>query len=326
MRHFDVFNGDADGICAVHQLRLARPVDAAQNVRVTGVKRDIALLDRVKGKAERGDRITVFDISYDQNARQARALLEQGVAILYFDHHSAQSLAPHPLLEAHIDASPAVCTSLLVDAYLQGAHRIWAGVAAFGDNLAPQGEKICGALDLSASGSALICELGQCLNYNAYGDSEADLFYPPAALYACLKPYTDPFEFIEKEPVFERLKRGLADDLAKAFAIAPQHESLRVAVYALPDSDWSRRVSGAFANRLAQRDRKRAHAIVTHNSRGQSTVTVSVRAPLDYPCGANDVCAAFAGGGGRAGAAGINALAEGEIPALIEKLEKTYAA
>lgn len=39
---YDVFNGDADGICALHQLRLARPRPEAQ--LVTGVKRDIRLL------------------------------------------------------------------------------------------------------------------------------------------------------------------------------------------------------------------------------------------------------------------------------------------
>ena len=48
MTHYDVFNGDADGICALQQLRLAEPRDA---VLVTGVKRDIALLDRVPARA-----------------------------------------------------------------------------------------------------------------------------------------------------------------------------------------------------------------------------------------------------------------------------------
>ena len=41
MTRYDVFNGDADGICSLLQLRLAAPCDA---VLVTGVKRDIALL------------------------------------------------------------------------------------------------------------------------------------------------------------------------------------------------------------------------------------------------------------------------------------------
>ena len=44
MQRIDVFNGDADGICALHQLRLAEP---AESVLVTGPKRDIALVERV---------------------------------------------------------------------------------------------------------------------------------------------------------------------------------------------------------------------------------------------------------------------------------------
>src|SRR5258708_4614010 len=58
MRHFDVFNGDADGICSLHQLRLAEPVDATI---VTGLKRDIALLQAVP--ARRGHALTVPDNS-----------------------------------------------------------------------------------------------------------------------------------------------------------------------------------------------------------------------------------------------------------------------
>ncbi|PUE05199.1 MAG: acetyltransferase, partial [Candidatus Sedimenticola endophacoides] len=45
---YDVFNGDADGICALLQLRREEPREA---VLVTGVKRDIALLERVDAGA-----------------------------------------------------------------------------------------------------------------------------------------------------------------------------------------------------------------------------------------------------------------------------------
>ena len=54
----DVFNGDADGLCALHQLRLADPADSEL---VTGPKRDISLLKRVQARA--GDRITVLDLT-----------------------------------------------------------------------------------------------------------------------------------------------------------------------------------------------------------------------------------------------------------------------
>ena len=62
---FDVFNGDADGLCALQQLRLAEPADEA--VLVTGVKRGIGLLARVDAVA--GDRVTVLDVSADQLCR-----------------------------------------------------------------------------------------------------------------------------------------------------------------------------------------------------------------------------------------------------------------
>ncbi|MGJ8687531.1 MAG: DHH family phosphoesterase, partial [Spongiibacteraceae bacterium] len=55
MAHIDVFNGDADGICALLQLRLAAPLDSEL---VTGVKRDISLLDRVAAGAD--DQLTVL--------------------------------------------------------------------------------------------------------------------------------------------------------------------------------------------------------------------------------------------------------------------------
>ena len=45
---YDVFNGDADGLCSLQQIRLAEPADS---VLVTGVKRDIALLARVPAGA-----------------------------------------------------------------------------------------------------------------------------------------------------------------------------------------------------------------------------------------------------------------------------------
>jgi hypothetical protein len=51
MTRYDAFNGDADGICALHQLRLADPQEA---ILVTGVKRDIALLKKIDARA--GDR------------------------------------------------------------------------------------------------------------------------------------------------------------------------------------------------------------------------------------------------------------------------------
>ena len=56
--HYDVFNGDADGLCALVQLRLAQPM---QSTLVTGVKRQIQLLSSLS--VEANDSVTVLDIS-----------------------------------------------------------------------------------------------------------------------------------------------------------------------------------------------------------------------------------------------------------------------
>ncbi|MGB1191457.1 MAG: DHH family phosphoesterase, partial [Pseudomonadales bacterium] len=60
MTIYDVFNGDADGICALLQLRHA---EAVESQLITGVKRDIKLLTQVD--AGQGDRVNVLDVSMD---------------------------------------------------------------------------------------------------------------------------------------------------------------------------------------------------------------------------------------------------------------------
>ena len=110
MRYFDVFNGDADGICALVQLRLAQP---RKSVLVTGVKRDIQLLQQ--GEPEAGDEVTVLDISLQKNAADLERILATGAKVFYADHHQAGDIPVHPNLQAHIDLSPATCTSLIVD-------------------------------------------------------------------------------------------------------------------------------------------------------------------------------------------------------------------
>ena len=62
----DVFNGDADGICALVQLRLAKP---AQAKLVTGVKRDIHLLEHLQ--VQKHDIVTVLDISLKKKSHSS---------------------------------------------------------------------------------------------------------------------------------------------------------------------------------------------------------------------------------------------------------------
>ena len=99
--HFDVFNGDADGIFALHQLRLARPVPEAE--LITGVKRDISLLERIR--TTRDASVSTLDISLDKNRDALLALLANNNRILYIDHHYAGDIPKSENLEHHIEPS-----------------------------------------------------------------------------------------------------------------------------------------------------------------------------------------------------------------------------
>jgi hypothetical protein len=317
MTHYDVFNGDADGLCSLHQLRLEEP---RESVLVTGVKRDIALLARVDAQA--GDTLTALDISVASNRPALEALLARGVAVQYFDHHFAGELPRHPGLRATIDTAPGVCTGILVDRYLEGKRRIWAVVAAFGDNLGDPARELAAPLGLDAARLTALRELGENLAYNAYGDSEADLIAHPAALYRTLSRYADPFRLIAEEPLLGRIDAARRGDLSLARELQPAYTLERAIVYVLPDAAWSRRVRGAFGNELANRFPDLAHAILTRNAQGG--YLVSVRAPRNKPSGADSLCREFATGGGRAAAAGINHLPQEGLQAFVERLGEAF--
>jgi hypothetical protein len=301
MANYDVFNGDADGICALQQLRLAEP---EESVLVTGVKRDISLLKQVD--AGEGDQVTVLDISLDKNRDSLQALLDKGARIRYFDHHFAGDIPEHAGLDVHIEPTPDVGTSLLVDRYLGGAHRAWAVVGTFGDNFDSSARKAADPLGLNEAQLMQLRELGIYLNYNGYGATVADLHFPPDELYRGLHSYADPLEFIAADPAFARLQAGYQGDMSNAEALQPILETDRHALYVLPADPWARRVSGVFANQLAQAAPDRAHAMLTHLPDGG--FVVSVRAPLALKEGADQLCRQFPTGGGRKAAAGINQL------------------
>jgi len=316
MAHYDIFNGDADGICALHQLRLAHPLESRL---ITGVKRDITLLERVV--AQPGDEITVLDISLDKNRAALLAVLERGARVEYFDHHFPGEIPEHPAFNAHIDRAADVCTSLLVDRHLQGRHRIWAVVGAFGDNLRQSALRAAEPLGLDAGQLEALQSLGECLNYNGYGETVADLHFPPDELYRLVRGHTDPYTFIAEEPAFRRLQQGYAEDMARAEALAPEFATGRSALYFLPDAAWSRRVGGSFGNRLAQAWPNRAHALLTRRRDGY---TVSVRAPLTAPTGADELCQRFESGGGRKAAAGINGLPEARLDDFVRQFRAAW--
>lgn len=301
-----VFNGDADGICAAHQLRLA---GTAPDRVVTGVKRDIALLERVMPGP--GDRVIVADISLDANRAALERLLAGDTTIEWYDHHHAGDIPHSPHLSAHIDTASDTCTSLIVDAHLGGSRRAWAVVAAFGDNLHEAARRTAASLDLRADEIEQLRELGELMNYNAYGATEADLHVKPGDLFARVAPCADPRAFIAADSFVAQLRDGFAADLAAA-ANVPSVGDARAAMFVLPPRPWARRVNGVFANQLARSTPARAHAVLVAVPGG---FVVSVRAPLAQPTGADTLCRAFAGGG-RARAAGINLLRAADLGAF----------
>ena len=314
--HYDVFNGDADGICALLQLRLDEPL---VSTRITGIKRDIALLERVH--AEPGDTVTVLDISMVKNSDALSQLLAKDVVVDYVDHHAAGAIPNHPNLTATISEAPEVCTALLVNGRLRGARVEWAITGAFGDNLDEPAQRLAEKSGLQASDTAGLRELGVCINYNGYGPSLDDLHFHPDALYESLLEACRPQAFLDSS-TFRQLQLGYQEDLAASAALTPIVEEPAFAVYQLPNASWARRVSGVFSNDLVRAFPARAHAVLTERDDG--AFLASVRAPFERRTGAETVCSQFATGGGREAAAGINRLPAEELDQLIGALAAEY--
>ena len=319
MAVIDIFNGDADGICALVQLRNANPRESRL---VTGVKRDISLVEKENYAA--GDDVTVLDISLDKNREGVDKALSAGANVIYFDHHFAGDIPSNDNLQAHINTASDVCTSLLVNEYLNGEYRAWAVVGTFGDNLKKSAMGIAKPLNLSEEELIKLENLGIYINYNGYGATLEDLHFEPADLYQRLVKFSDPLAFMaEDSETFNKLEQGYQQDMASAAAIEPNYQTDKVAVFTLPNEAWARRVSGVCSNDLANDNPDRAHAVLTEKANGN--YLVSVRAPLNNKTGADDICRQFPTGGGRKAAAGVNDLPEGILESFINAIEAYYA-
>ncbi len=319
MKIIDVFNGDADGVCSLVQLRRAYP---QQSECVTGIKRNINLLKQVEADAE--TRITVLDISFEKNAEDVKRLLAQGAQITYIDHHKTGKLIRHPNLTTDIDLDANICTALIVDKQLQGRYRAWAITAAFGDNLTARATELAQESGFTPFEIDAMQQLGILLNYNGYGGSLDDLFFHPAELYAKCVPFDTPFEFLQQDAeTYHILQEGYQQDMAKAAAAPVIFHTESVTVMALPDAVWARRVSGVWSNALANQHPDKAHAVLTHQPDGH--YLVSVRAPLNRKWGADEVVSQFETGGGRKAAAGINRLPESELDRFFQVMEHQFS-
>ncbi|MDQ6957139.1 MAG: acetyltransferase [Mariprofundaceae bacterium] len=317
MTYFDVFNGDADGICALHQWRLAQP---KESTLITGVKRDIALLKRVQANA--GDQVLVLDVSLDKNRDALLSVLNVGASVDYFDHHFAGEIPAHPCMTSHINMAADVCTSLLVNKHLNGQYLAWAVTAAFGDNLFDAAIKAAEPLSLTAEQLKQLEQLGTLINYNGYGVTESDLYFHPADLYREIQPFESPFDFMTQSKSYTVLAKGYATDMAKAAQITIESNDANTALIMLPNEPWTRRVSGVYGNALAREYPNRAHALLTVMDDG--SYRISVRAPLINKTGADELCMQFPTGGGRKAAAGINALPVDMLGAFKEAFKRQY--
>ena len=316
MKNIDVFNGDADGICSLLQIRLDRPRPAAE--LVTGRKRDINLLNRVD--AGEGDRVLVLDISMRNNAADLSRILEAGAHVFYADHHNAgDNPIQHKNLEAHINLAPEMCTAVIINRFLEGSQLGWAVTGAFGDNFPALAKRIGASGDFDF---AALERLGMLMNYNGYGATLDDLHFHPKDLFEACLPFNGPQSFLAaKTDTYAKLDDGYESDFASAKAAKTLSENDSTLAMLLPDSASSRRVSGVYGNQLAQENPERAHAILTRN--GDSYV-VSVRAPKVKREGADKLCLQFETGGGRAAAAGINKLEDGDVDKFIEAFKAQF--
>jgi len=320
MADYDVFNGDADGICALLQLRFAEPREAQL---ITGVKREIDLLNRVYPEAD--DRITVLDISLDKNREGLNRALDVGAQVFYVDHHFAGSVPASASLKSLINEAPNVCTSVLINHYLRGAYREWAVVGTFGDNLKHTAAKLLKNLNLSAEKAALLENLGIYINYNGYGASVEELHFAPDELYAVLSQYSSPFDFVsDNNENFQKLEQGYQQDIEAAQSTIALVATDAIAAFVLPDEPWARRASGVYSNQLANDNPDRGHAVLTVKPNGH--YLVSVRAPLNNKKGAAALCMHFPTGGGREAAAGINDLPADMLANFLDKFKQAFSA
>ncbi|MEI6895074.1 MAG: DHH family phosphoesterase [Colwellia sp.] len=323
--HYDVFNGDADGIIALLQLRLAQP---KKSVLITGVKRDISLLKQVE--VAKANSVTVLDISLEKNCQALQTLLEQQVEVFYVDHHRTGDIPQSQQLTTLLNTDANICTSLLMNDYLKGQYVNWAIAAAFGDNMQASAKTLAEKSALTEEQQAQLNELGIYINYNGYGASVEDLHFHPADLYQALLKYPDPFTLInEPDSLFWQLKAAYQADMEQAQSAKVISEQISVKAVQLADKAWARRVSGVFGNDLANQAPDRAHIVLTLNKTDDShnnsaNYTVSLRAPLNNKQGAGDICSQFPTGGGRAAAAGVNALPSELLNEFIDAVAKYY--
>ena len=209
VRRFDVCNSDADGLCAVRQWRLREP---AQATLVTGLEREIALLQRVPAVGP----TRCWCATSPWPATATRSCHCSSAA-----WRCAGSITMTPArcgCPASWRLSRLRCRDLqrlLVERHLGGAHRAWALVGAYGDALTTVTDRLAAASGFDALQRAALRRLGQAINYNAYGEQLFDLRIAPAELYGVMARHADPFALLATEPVIDEIDDQREADLRR---------------------------------------------------------------------------------------------------------------
>ena len=324
MADFDLFNGDADGIFSLIQLRQRDPRPDAE--RVTGVKRDIKLFGRIADRVKPGDRVTALDISMAKNTAPLTRVLETGAEVFYCDHHQTGDVPDSDRLTVLTSDARETCTAFLIDGYLRGTGSAWAVCGAYGDNFGGLAERIAKARGLDVPMGRLR-ELGELVNYNAYGLSLDDLHFDPGVLYATLLDYPDPVAFLDAgTDTYRTLKDGYDSDWEVAQSAREISVSDTGQVLSLPARAASNRISGLFGNALVDEEPDKAFAILTElPSERDAEYRVSIRAPRSRAAGSASELAAQFGGGGRAAAAGVDRLSDRDLARFVDAFHSTFA-
>ncbi len=318
MANYDVFNGDTDGIFAWHQLRLTHPRDATL---ITGVKRDVGLVGRVE--AGEGDMVTVLDVSHAKNRKDVQRLLDSGAIVEYFDHHDPGKLIDHPNITYHINTEPNVSTGLIVNSHVGGQNCLWSIATAFGDNHMDLAMNMAKSENLSGEQTTLLKQIGLVVNYNSYGQTAGDLFFPPEEIAEATKACgLDIFSFTKQSDIFSTLLENFSADMSSAVCQEPYLISDNAVIYTLPNEAWTHRVMGAFSNHLVSSNKDLACAIAVLNSDG--TYRISVRSSINNPYGAGNLCKKF-GGGGREKAGGVNNLVASELDTFKKEFDRIFS-
>jgi hypothetical protein len=243
MTTYDIFNGDADGICSLLQLRLTYP---CQSTLITGIKREINLLEKVN--AQPTDQLNVLDISLDKNRPALVKNLAQGATIFYVDHHFFGKIPEHQQLTTLIDTQANICTSLLINQHLQDKYPLWAITGAFGDNLNDSAETLAEQQTLKQREINALKSLGILINYNGYGANLTDLHFYPDTLFKQLLNYPNPLHVVEdSHSIYTELQSGYQDDYSNISQLKADYKTNQIAVFILPNTTWARRISGVYS-------------------------------------------------------------------------------